>query len=138
MVVLAILCAINCWGTKESEKFNTWLTLFKIATLLVIISVAFSEFNPTNFSPFFVEEQGLNGTVLAASIVFFGVMGFDFISTLSDEAINPVKDVPAAMRDSVILTTVFYCLIAISMCGMGLGGLKENFHPDTAIGDTFD
>lgn len=73
--------------------------------------------------------------MLAASIVFFGVMGFDFISTLSDEAINPVKDVPAAMRDSVIITTVFYSLIAISMCGMGLGRHEESFNPHTAIGD---
>jgi amino acid transporter len=72
-------------------------------------------------SPFFIEDLGLNGTVLATSVVFFGVMGFDFISTLSDEAINPVMDVPAAMRDTVVITTTFYSLIAISMCGMGLG-----------------
>lgn len=71
--------------------------------------------------PFFIEDLGLNGTVLATSVVFFGVMGFDFISTLSDEAINPVMDVPAAMRDTVVITTTFYSLIAISMCGMGLG-----------------
>lgn len=68
-----------------------------------------------------MEDQGLSGTVLATSVVFFGVMGFDFISTLSDEAINPVMDVPAAMRDTVVITTAFYSLIAISMCGMGLG-----------------
>ncbi len=72
-------------------------------------------------SPFFIDDLGLNGTVLATSVVFFGVMGFDFISTLSDEAINPVMDVPAAMRDTVVITTAFYSLIAISMCGMGLG-----------------
>ena len=72
-------------------------------------------------SPFFIDDLGLNGTVLATSVVFFGVMGFDFISTLSDEAINPVMDVPAAMRDTVVITTTFYSLIAISMCGMGLG-----------------
>jgi len=72
-------------------------------------------------SPFFIEDLGLNGTVLATSVVFFGVMGFYFISTLSDEAINPVMDVPAAMRDTVVITTAFYSLIAISMCGMGLG-----------------
>jgi amino acid transporter len=67
--------------------------------------------------------------------VFFGVMGFDFISTLSDESINPVKDVPAAMRDSVLITTAFYSLIAISMCGMGLGKEQDGFNPHTAIGD---
>ena len=65
--------------------------------------------------------------MLATSIVFFGVLGFDFISTLSDEALNPKTDVPAAMRDTVVLTTVFYVGIAISMCGMGLGRQFEGF-----------
>jgi len=76
----------------------------------------------------------VQGTVLAASICFFGLMGFDFISTLSEEAIDPVRDVPVAMRDSVIICTVFYALIAISLCGMGLGR-DQGFNPDTAIGD---
>lgn len=63
-------------------------------------------------------------------------MGFDFITTLSDEAIDPVRDVPAAMRDCVLISTSFYVLIAISMCGMGLGK-SVGFNPDTAIGDQF-
>ena len=87
-------------------------------------------------TPFFKEEFGMSGTLLAASIVFFGVMGFDFISTLSDEAINPKMDVPAAMRDSVIISTVFYIFIAISVCGMGLGRVP-GFNPSTAIADAF-
>jgi APA family basic amino acid/polyamine antiporter len=121
VVFIAILCGINCWGTRESEKFNTWITMSKLGALIMIILVAFTQFKASNLSPFFIESQGLNGTVLATSIVFFGVLGFDFISTLSDEAINPKTDVPAAMRDTVVLTTVFYVGIAISMCGMGLG-----------------
>jgi amino acid transporter len=40
VIFIAILCGINCWGTRESEKFNTWLTLAKIAALIVIIVVA--------------------------------------------------------------------------------------------------
>ena len=33
---------INLRGTKESERFNTYLTVGKIATLLLIVAVAFS------------------------------------------------------------------------------------------------
>ncbi len=63
-------------------------------------------------------------------------MGFDFISTLTEEAINPKKDIPSAMRDSVICSTVFYIFIAVSMCGMGLGRVP-NFFPATAMADQF-
>ena len=53
VIFLLILCGINCLGTKESEKFNTWLTLAKIGTLFLIILVALSQFNPGNLTPFF-------------------------------------------------------------------------------------
>jgi amino acid permease len=61
-------------------------------------------------------------------------MGFDFISTLNDEAIDPVKDIPSAMRDCVIISTVFYAFISLSMCAMGLGKIP-GFNPDTAMAD---
>lgn len=113
------------------------MTIGKIFTLILIIVVAFMNFNSENFTPFFVESYGPNGTILAASIVFFGVMGFDFISTLSDEALNPVRDIPTAMRDSVILSTIFYIFIAIAMCGMGLGRIP-GYEPSTAMADQFN
>jgi len=55
---------------------------------------------------------------------------------VSEEAIDGKKDVPLAMRDCVIITTTFYILVAISMCGMGLGKVG-NFEPSTAIADQF-
>ncbi len=61
-------------------------------------------------------------------------MGFDFVSTLTEEAINPKTDIPHAMRDSVISSTIFYVFIAVSMCGMGLGRVP-NFIPATAMAD---
>ena len=63
-------------------------------------------------------------------------MGFDFVSTLTEEAINPKTDIPHAMRDSVISSTIVYVFIAVSMCGMGLGRVP-NFIPATAMADQF-
>lgn len=61
-------------------------------------------------------------------------MGFDFISTLSCEAINPVQDIPTSMRDCVLISTCFYVIVAIAVCGMGVGK-EPGFNPDTAIAD---
>ncbi len=72
--------------------------------------------------------------MLAASLLFFGIVGFDFVSTISEEAINGKRDVPLAMRDCVIITTTFYILVAVSMCGMGLGRIGD-YEPSTAIAD---
>ncbi len=134
---MAFLCYVNCRGTSDSEKFNTYLTIGKILTLVIIIIVAFTHFEISNMKPFVTPEYGSHGIVLAASLLFFGIVGFDFISTISEEAINGVRDVPLAMRDCVIISTSFYILIAISMCGMGLGRIG-NYNPATAIADQFE
>jgi len=131
---MALLCYVNCRGTEDSEKFNTYLTLAKIFTLLLIIAVAFSQFEIENMKPLLIPQYGAHGIILASSLLFFGIVGFDFVSTVSEEAIDGKKDVPLAMRDCVIVTTTFYILVAISMCGMGLGKIGE-FEPSTAIAD---
>lgn len=41
-IFLMLFAYINCKGTKESERFNTYLTGGKIITLLIIIAVAFT------------------------------------------------------------------------------------------------
>jgi amino acid transporter len=85
-----------------------------------MILVAFTKYDSSNMTPLLNENYGFSGSLLATSIVFFGVMGFDFLSTLSDESLNPTRDIPPAMRDSVVYSTGIYILIAISMCGIGL------------------
>lgn len=71
------------------------------------------------------KTYGLNGILIGATLLFFGIVGFDFVSTISEEAIDGARDVPYAMRDTVLISTGFYILIAISMCGMGLGKIDQ-------------
>jgi APA family basic amino acid/polyamine antiporter len=37
------------------------------------------------------------GVIEGATIVFFAYLGFDFITTISEEAKNPSRDVPIAI-----------------------------------------
>ena len=133
-IFLILFAYINCRGTKESERFNTYLTSGKIITLLIIIAVAFTQFKTENMLPFFKPEYGASGTLLGASMLFFGIVGFDFLTLIAEEAKDASKDVPLAMRDSVLISTAFYVLVGISMCGMGLGRAPD-FIPSTAIAD---
>ena len=95
---ILILAAIQCMGTKESHLFNLIFTFAKLLTLSFIIICAFMNFDSTNMTPFLNQEYGFNGTLISASIIFYGYLGFDVITTISEEAINPQKDVPAAVK----------------------------------------
>jgi APA family basic amino acid/polyamine antiporter len=46
-------------------------------------------------------------------------MGFDFITTLSEESINPQRDVPKAMVISITAIAFIYSLLAFAVTGMG-------------------
>jgi APA family basic amino acid/polyamine antiporter len=44
-----------------------------------------------------IEDRGFTGVIEGATILFFGYIGFDFITTMAEEAKNPRRDVPLAI-----------------------------------------
>ncbi|WP_428306359.1 amino acid permease [Lacipirellula sp.] len=67
----------------------------------------------TNYTPY-----GISGIMLGAAIVFFAFIGFDSISTHSEEAINPQRDIPIAIFASLAICTILYVLVAAVITGM--------------------
>ena len=61
-------------------------------------------------SPFM--PYGFGGIIFAASIVFFAYIGFDAVSTHSEEAKKPQRDVPIAVLASLAICTVLYIAVA--------------------------
>jgi amino acid transporter len=61
---------------------------------------------------------GLSGIMLGAAIVFFAYIGFDAISTHSEEAIRPQRDVPIGILASLAICTVLYILVSAVITGM--------------------
>jgi len=84
VVFLLLLNLIYVRGIEESKTFNAIFTSLKLVTLVLIMIIAFTQFNIDNFTPFVLPEYGVaGGTFFAASIIFYGYLGFDFITTLS-------------------------------------------------------
>jgi APA family basic amino acid/polyamine antiporter len=67
----------------------------------------------TPFTPY-----GFSGIMLGAAIVFFAYIGFDSISTHSEEAIKPQRDVPFGILASLIVCTVLYIAVSAVITGM--------------------
>jgi amino acid transporter len=61
---------------------------------------------------------GLSGIMLAASLVFFAYIGFDSISTHSEEARKPQRDVPIGILASLGICTVLYIAVSAVITGM--------------------
>lgn len=114
-VVLAIAFLL-VRGVRESARANLVMVVIKLAVLLFFIAVAISAFSTRNFTPF--TPSGTDGVVSAAAIIFFAYIGFDAVSTGSEEARNPAKDLPVAIIGSLVICTVFYVLVSIGALGV--------------------
>ena len=83
-------------------------------------------------SPFM--PYGLAGVIFGASIVFFAYIGFDAVSTHSEEAKKPARDVPIAILTSLVVCTVLYIGVSSVLTGM-IPYYKIN--PDAAVANAF-
>jgi APA family basic amino acid/polyamine antiporter len=67
-------------------------------------------------SPFL--PYGLSGILAAAALVFFAYIGFDAISTHSEEARKPQRDVPFGIIASLVICTILYLGVSAVITGM--------------------
>jgi len=136
----AIIALLVTWvlvlGIKESTRFNNAMVVLKIGVVLFVIVVGAFYVNPDNWTPFapygmtgvsffghtIMGQEGAGGEPLGmfagAAIIFFAYIGFDSISTHSEEAKNPQRDVPIGILVSLVVCTVLYIAMAAVLTGM--------------------
>lgn len=69
-------------------------------------------------SPKGIAPYGVRGVLDGASIVYFSYIGYDSASTMAEEVQDPYKSLPIGIVGSVLITTLLYCLMALSLCMM--------------------
>ncbi len=111
LVLIVLMSLINFCGIKQSAKINIALTLIQIGALIFIIISASRFFGTVNYMEM---SNGLKGVFEATSLIFFAYIGFEAVIKLAEETKNPKRTIPVAIVLSVIITTIIYCLVAIS------------------------
>ncbi|CAL9549949.1 putative amino acid permease YhdG [Nocardiopsis dassonvillei] len=114
VVVLLSMFALLA-GVRESSRVNAVMVAIKIAILVMFVAIAVTAVQDGNFAPFM--PMGMAGVSAAGATLFFSYIGFDSVSTASEEAKNPQRDLPRAIMFSMILVTAIYCLVAFAAVG---------------------
>ncbi len=114
--IVVLITALVYVGIRESRIASNVLVGLKLLIILAVIVVGFFYIQPENWSPF--APQGFGGVMSGVAAVFFAYIGFDAISTTSEEAINPRRDMPKSILLSLLVCTVLYVLIALVLTGM--------------------
>lgn len=114
--IIGLLSWLLSSGMKVSANFNNLMVIIKLFVILLFIVIASREVNPKNWFPF--SPFGWNGMMHGAAYIFFAYIGFDAVSTASEEATNPQHDVPRGIIASLIICTTLYILVSGLLTGI--------------------
>jgi len=113
-ILIVILSLVNFIGIKASTWTNILFTFIEAAGLILIIIIGIPHFGSVNYLELPI---GSSFTVVfsAVALIFFAYIGFEDIANIAEEVKNPTKNLPKAIIYSIIITTILYCLTAISI-----------------------
>ena len=136
VLIVALITVLLVVGIRESARVNTVLVAIKVSAVLFVIAVGAFFVNPANWKPFSPYGlTGLNlfgrtllgqsdaggnpvGMLAGAALAFFAYIGFDSVSTHSEEARKPQRDVPIGIIVSLVFCTLLYMGVVAVLTGM--------------------
>ncbi len=115
-IIVLLLTVVLVRGIRESARTNNIMVLIKIIAILLFVFFGLSFIHPANYHPFM--PNGFTGVLAGGSIIFFTYIGFDSVSTASEECKNPRRDVPIGIIATLIVCTILYVGVAMVLTGM--------------------
>lgn len=116
ITAIAIITVFNILGIQLAAKMSFLIIFFQVVFLVVFLALSISTMThpnaPSLLSPFYSNNIQFHSIFAGAAILCFSFLGFDAISTLSEEAINPWRTVPLAIVLCTILAGVLFIIIA--------------------------
>jgi APA family basic amino acid/polyamine antiporter len=140
--VIAVLCAVVLYrGIREASWVNNLIVLLKLTIIAIFVGLGIGVVSGENLfvnphasgifalvpEPVTVVESGIEvtrygwargGVLTGAAVAFFAYIGFDAVSTTAQEARNPQRDLPIGILGSLVICTVLYVLVSITLTGV--------------------
>lgn len=116
MVIVLVLAAVLLTGVKESSRINNIMVLIKIGVVLLFIAVGAFYVKPANWSPFL--PFGFSGVMKGAATAFLAYIGFDAVSSASEEVRHPQRDMPIGILSSLFICSILYVAVSAILTGM--------------------
>jgi len=124
MFIVAAMGILVTIGIQAAASINNILVVVKLGVILLFIVCGVAFMKTENLTPFVPENTGIfgqygfSGILRGAGLVFFAFIGFDVLSTMTQEARNPQKDLPIGMLASLGISTIVYMIVALVLTGM--------------------
>lgn len=124
-IAAVLLCTILLLvGTQVSARINGAIVVVNVLAILLMSAAGIMHAHRSHWAPFIPAntgrfgEFGFSGVCAGAAIVFYAYVGFDAVSTMSQETRNATRVVPIALIGALGICTVLYVLVAMMVTGL--------------------
>ncbi len=115
--IILLVTLIHSVSVGQSERFQQYSTILKIAFVFVLIALGFYfipvENTALNYSASWKEELFLPGFAVSLIYVSYAYTGWNSAAYITDEIEDPDKNLPKALIPAAIFVTVVYILLQI-------------------------
>ncbi len=132
LITSLILCiffvVMNIAGVKEAAIFQIVMVIGLLSLIFLYIFVSLPKVNTSHFSPFLTGDY--NDILITAGFVFVSFGGLLNIANISEEVVNPKKNIPLGMLSSIIVVTILYTIITYIITGtLSSNAFSESLTP---------
>uniref|UniRef100_A0A7I4Y1Y1 Amino acid permease domain containing protein n=1 Tax=Haemonchus contortus TaxID=6289 RepID=A0A7I4Y1Y1_HAECO len=119
---IMFLCGVNCYSMKAVTRLQDWFTLAKVLALVMVIVTGgylllFG--GPQYWDSFDNIFEGNFRSFRSAAVAFysglFAYQGWAYLNTVTEELINPKRNLPLAILISMIIITLVYVLYNVAL-----------------------
>jgi len=120
LIASAVLCMVfivlNIVGIKEATRFQIIMVFGLLIIMVVYIIFSSPKINFSLFVPF--TKNGINEILITAGFIFISFGGLLKVANVSEEVKNPTRNIPLGMIVSVVVVTLLYTVIVITLAGV--------------------
>jgi basic amino acid/polyamine antiporter, APA family len=135
VLLVCVITAVLVTGVTISANLNSAIVAVKVTIILVVIGACYAYIVPANHHPFIpantgeVGHFGWTGVFRATGVLIFSYLGFDVVSSASQEARNPRRDIPLGMLISLAICAILYMAMAYVLTGIAHYTTLNVAHP---------
>ncbi|WP_214410300.1 APC family permease [Sphaerisporangium fuscum] len=129
---IAVTTALNLLGIKVADKANTLLMLFQLLVLVIFVLLSVSHLAGGHgagalfdAAPFANSAPGVPAVAAGAAIAAYSFLGFDAVTTLTEETVEPTKTIPRAILLVALIGGAIFVLVSYTTQLVHPGG---HFH----------
>ncbi|UXM96579.1 APC family permease (plasmid) [Bartonella sp. HY329] len=116
LAAIIIITGLNILGIKLATRMNFAIIGFQTIFLMIFLAMCFWRVfqpdAPSLLSPFYSEHMQINPIIAGAAVLCLSFLGFDAISTLSEEARDPTRTVPRAIVLCTLIAGILFIITA--------------------------